>query len=108
MGLRMDWPSRCWGDWCILGSGFEVAPAFFALLNPLLPFCRCDNRGASAAVEPREAARQHPVDVRGVITCLVGWGRGRGLRTRRAGFSSTSTLSYRDRLLEGDFVEIRA
>ena len=75
------------------GPGLEVTPAFFRAVESAPSVLPVLTTAAQVKqLSAREAARQHPVHVRGVITCLVGWGRAVGRKTRRAGFSSTSTL----------------
>jgi len=54
----------------------------------------------------RDAAGEHPVTVRGVITCLVEWGGAVVQDATRGVFFSFET-SYRDGLEPGDFAEIR-
>lgn len=53
----------------------------------------------------REAALQHPVVVRGVITCLVEWG-GAVVQDATRGVFFSFEPSYRDGLEPGDFAEI--
>ena len=54
----------------------------------------------------REAARQHPVTVRGVITCLVEWG-GAVVQDATRGVFFSFDPAYRDGLEPGDFAEIQ-
>ena len=54
----------------------------------------------------REAALQHPVVVRGVITCLVEWG-GAVVQDATRGVFFSFEPSYRDGLEPGDYAEIQ-
>lgn len=53
-----------------------------------------------------EAARQHPVRVRGVVTCTVEWGGG-VIQDATRGVFFRFPATYRDGLQAGDFVEIQ-